>query len=442
MTDLKELQELVIKLNATNSTNDKMKTLAKYPQCKKILRYTYDPFKQYYVTADNLKKRPRFHTGYMGKYPKFDLIYDLLDALSARQITGHDALASVWYFIDNNRAYAELIFNILDRNIKTRVDSKVINKVFPGTVPEFSVALANRYDDFKNRINFQKDVWYASRKLDGVRVITIIDNAGSVKFLSRKGKKFETLGKLKEEFEKKFSKLDADGGVVFDGEVCIVDDKGNEKFADIIKLIKRKDFTISNPKYKIFDCMTTEVFEELIGAKNTKFSSRQKILDLLQKLGVIDGKVLDRVEQRRINSEKDLEEFMAEAIRNGWEGLILRKDVPYEGKRSNDMLKVKKFLDAEYIVQDVEMGPIRIIENGIEITKTMLSAIKIKHKKNTVSVGSGFSIEQRQEFYKDPSKILGKTITIQYFEETLNEQGLYSLRFPVVKAIYDGPREV
>jgi DNA ligase-1 len=72
----------------------------------------------------------------------------------------------------------------------------------------------------------------------------------------------------------------------------------------------------------------------------------------------------------------------------------------------------------------------------------MLSAIKIPYKGNTVSVGSGFSIEQRQEFYKNPKKILGKTVTIQYFEETLNEQGLYSLRFPVLKHIYDSGRDI
>jgi DNA ligase-1 len=51
-------------------------------------------------------------------------------------------------------------------------------------------------------------------------------------------------------------------------------------------------------------------------------------------------------------------------------------------------------------------------------------------------------MEQRKEFYEDPTKIIGKTVTVAYFEETQNEQGLYSLRFPVVKAIYDEDRDV
>jgi ATP-dependent DNA ligase len=41
--------------------------------------------------------------------------------------------------------------------------------------------------------------------------------------------------------------------MVFDGEVCIVDENGVEDFQGIMKEIKRKDHTIKNPKYKVFD---------------------------------------------------------------------------------------------------------------------------------------------------------------------------------------------
>ena len=37
---------------------------------------------------------------------------------------------------------------------------------------------------------------------------------------------------------------------------------------------------------------------------------------------------------------------------------------------------------------------------------------------------------------------IGKTITVQYFEETLNQDGCHSLRFPVVKHVYDGVRTI
>jgi DNA ligase-1 len=38
--------------------------------------------------------------------------------------------------------------------------------------------------------------------------------------------------------------------------------------------------------------------------------------------------------------------------------------------------------------------------------------------------------------------IIGKLITVQYFEETHNQNGGISLRFPTVKHIYDGERDM
>lgn len=70
----------------------------------------------------------------------------------------------------------------------------------------------------------------------------------------------------------------------------------------------------------------------------------------------------------------------------------------------------------------------------------MLSCVTVKHKGYNVRVGSGFSIEQRQEFYKNPNKILGKIITVQYFAESSNQDGGISLRFPTFKILHGAHR--
>ena len=70
---------------------------------------------------------------------------------------------------------------------------------------------------------------------------------------------------------------------------------------------------------------------------------------------------------------------------------------------------------------------------------TMLSQVWIEHKGHKVKVGSGFTQEQRLQ-YVDGS-IVGKTITVQYFEETKNDKGGISLRFPTVKHIYENERD-
>ena len=54
-------------------------------------------------------------------------------------------------------------------------------------------------------------------------------------------------------------------------------------------------------------------------------------------------------------------------------------------------------------------------------------------------VGSGFSLEQRQAFKNDPSLIVGKVVTVSYFEETKSD-GAVSLRFPILKTIHGDRR--
>ena len=74
---------------------------------------------------------------------------------------------------------------------------------------------------------------------------------GDVKFFSRQGKEFFTLDRIKTAIK---NHPVIEENVVFDGELCIVDDHGDEDFQSVIKEIRRKDHTIENPILKIFDC--------------------------------------------------------------------------------------------------------------------------------------------------------------------------------------------
>ena len=246
---LDRLQQFVERSNSTNSNTDKLNVLRDYISDQEVLqalRYVYSPFKQYYVTSKNLKKRSDLVSP-IGN--QFGTIFTLLDTLNDRVITGHDAIAAVNRFILENRQYEDLIYNIFDRNLKTRSTTSMINKVVPGLVPTFDVALAATYDEkTKKKVNLDSDEWYLSRKLDGVRCLAFFDNFGTVTFKSRSGKPFETLGNVAKELEK--LKL---YNTVMDGEICIVDENGDEDFQSIIKEIKRKDHTIENPLFQIFD---------------------------------------------------------------------------------------------------------------------------------------------------------------------------------------------
>jgi len=431
MKELQDLQKMINELNNSTSTNEKISTLEQYKGnvgvCK-LLEYTHSQFKQFNVTPANCEKKSELITP--TTHPD---IFALLNDLHDRVITGNNAIGAVNAFTKKYPDYKELIYKILNRNLKTRVGTSLINRVIPNCIPVFNVALAQKYEAVAKNVDFETQEWFASRKLDGVRCITIVSPNGTVNCYSRAGKEFLTLDKIKTDIAAMGVR-----GVVFDGEVCLVDENGDEDFQGIMKEIRKKNHTIANPKFFVFDYLTLEEFDNQVGT--TPLVERLKAgYDLLPE--TIDCSVLEFLPQEQISNDGQFTEMAKDAEEAGFEGIMVRKNVGYEGKRSHNLLKVKKFHDAEYTVLDAINGNIRWTENGKQIEKECLSSIIIEHKGCKVSVGSGFSKEQREMYYESPQDIIGKTVTIQYFEESKNQTGGYSLRFPVVKHIYANGRD-
>ena len=427
---LKELQGFVNEMKDTSSLNEKKVIIDSIKNNKfitKALNYALDPYKKYYVTSKTCKKN-------------FDLrdpnyihqdIFELLDDLNDRTYTGHDAIAMVNAFINMNEEYEDIIFSIIDRNMEIRASASVINKVIPGLIPTFDVALANKFDP--KRVDWN-DTWFASRKLDGVRCITIVGFDGEVKCYSRVGNEFETLQVVKDTIKSLGVR-----GVVFDGEICLMDENGNEDFQGIMKQIKRKNHTITNPKYVMFDYLTKTEFD----AKESKSTLAERIARFHKISGAIaHTECLGVLLQDVVSDDDHFARLSKDAEEKGFEGLMLRKNVGYEGKRSQNLLKVKKFFDAEYVVKDIDFEDHRIIRDGKEEVVRMMAQAYIDHKGYTVKVGSGWNQEQRLKYEANPELIIGKTITVQYFEESKNQQGELSLRFPTVKHVYENGRTV
>ena len=423
---MEELQQFVNQMRATSSSLDKVEILKQQPEfIQKVLEYTYNPYKQYYVTSKTCKKNSGLF-----KYNTHETIFSLLDDLTNRKYTGHDAIAQINGFITANLDYEDLIYSVIDKDLKTRTGAKVINKAFPNLIPEFNVALAQSYD---NKCDWN-DTWYASRKLDGVRCLAVVDTMGKCTLYSRMGKEFTTLNKIKYAIE-------ATGiiNTVFDGEICIIDKDGNEDFQSVMKELRRKDHQIENPTFMLFDMIhktdfendkSTEVLSERLHTLRTWLGPRWP-RDTKETLRYLDQAV--------ITDERHFDIWNQMANDNNWEGFMLRKDVGYEGKRSKNLLKVKSFYDAEYEVLGWDVDTHEVVRDGKSVSMTMLSQVWIKHKGHIVKVGSGFSQEQRLQ-YMDGS-IVGKLITVQYFEETNNDKGGISLRFPTVKHIYENERD-
>ena len=422
---MEELKTFIEEMRSTSSATEKSAIIARSSTfIHKVLEATYNPYKQYYVTSKTCKKNSGLF-----KYNTHKDVFSLLDDLNTRKYTGHDAIHQINGYVAANASGGNLVYKIIDKDLDIRVGAKVINKAVPGLIPTFNVALAQTYEgkcDWEDR-------WWVSRKLDGVRCLAVTDEEGKCKLYSRMGKEFTTLDKVKDAIE-------STGIInsVFDGEVCLVDDDGNEDFQGVMKQLRRKDHQIENPAFMIFDMLTKSEFES--EKSDRKLYPRLIVLNQWLRGRFIDESILRFTDQTLITDQSHFEYWNTVENKDSWEGLMLRKDVGYEGKRTKNLVKVKSFYDAEYEVMDADYDYHEVVREGKSETIKMLAQVWINHKGYQVKVGSGFTQEERIRYMTE--NIEGKIITVQYFEETHNDKGGISLRFPTVKHIHGDKRDM
>lgn len=430
---LSKLLYCVQQLNANNSSTYKIKKFKELYDAgyinKELWNLIYDKDVLFHITSDKIDKN--LNVCRSNKDYKGDII-ELLKDLYV-QYSGNAALAIACGFVNNNAEYKQLIYDVIDKDLHIGMTAKSINKAVPGFFQEFNVALAS-----PNNGTMPDENWVIERKLDGTRSLCLIDSNGKVKFYSRKGKEFHTLDVLKKELEDFVALHPEYKNKVLDGEMCIVDDNGNEDFQGIMKEITRKDHTINNPSYCVFDLLELEDFNK--GCSTETYKPRLNKLKTF--VETIKSSHIKLIEYAYYTSEV-FDTWQKKVLDNGWEGLIARKDVPYEGKRSRNLLKYKNFSDAEYVVKDVVLdGNATILVGGKTQRIKCVQSLVIEHKGYIVNVGSGLTQQQRIEFAEHPEHIIGKTITVQYFSETTDKDGKISLRFPTIKYIYDKGRNV
>ena len=420
-----ELQDFIDEMRSTSSATDKIAIITRSSTfIHDVLEATYNPYKQYHVTSKTCNKNIGLF-----KDNTHSNVFSLLDDLTNRKYTGHDAISQVNGF-KMATAYGDLVYKIIDKDLGIRAGAKVINKAVPGLIPTFSVALAKEYEADKCDWN---DEWYASRKLAGVRCLAVVNEEGKCTLYSRMGKEFTTLNIVKEAIE-----ATNITNVVFDGEICLVDKNNNEDFQGIMKQLRRKDHQIENPAFMIFDMLNKSDFE--LTTKSEPLEGRLHTLRSWLGGRFINKNILRYTDQFVITDDEHFETWSKMAAEKKWEGFMIRKNVGYEGKRTKNLLKVKKFFDDEYIVVDYDCDNHEVVRDGKSVTMKMLAQVWIEHKGHRVKVGSGWTQEQRLQ-YMDGS-IVGKTITVQYFEETHNDKGGISLRFPTVKIVHGDKREM
>ena len=462
---LKTFGELVDELLSTNSRLEKESILDKYSKKEgivELLQYTYNPDYTYGITSKNCLDNER--VGGLTITNNLTL-QELLDKLISRELSGDNAIGYVNYFIQKYNV--EVLYKILDKDLNCGISISTINKIIPGCVKQVKIQLAERVDRIKKSA-LTPGAWYLSEKKDGQRMITIIEN-GEVHFYARGGDKLgkeilslENLKPYIKEFYKgsgfasskdipAITKISED--YVLDGEV-IIEKEGRSNIdncrytssqmrrgsKDNPEQVQLWDSEGNKVVYYVFDCIKKEEFYQEKGKDIYTKRTDKLWLDWFRDNKHI--KVLKQ-EYHLLVTQRDFEEIFSKPIEEGKEGYILRRDCEYKGKRSMDMLKIKKKERIELEVYDIEETTKSMLnKNGVMEEVNCLGAVYAKGidrdrdgEKIVSKVGSGFSDELRVLYYNNPNLILGETITVEYTEVSESKVGTRSLRNPVFVCI-------
>ena len=449
--------DILLEIGNKKGTIEKMDYLKENKdneRLKNILYYAFNPFIVFGISSKKLNKKvsvePNLKTN--------DLI-EILKYLEKNNTGTDQIIANVQYFLDTqDEKYREILESIITKSLTIGINEKNLNKIWTNFIPAYDVQQGERLEQNIDKLENKKII--LTQKFDGLRCSARVENH-KVKLFSRNGNTYEGLHELENElanFE--------DG--MYDGELLLnekdVRDENNiptflkskkEKFDNEIlekiyapmpskELFKKTTSLVNsdaddkkNINIWLYDMTPLENFDNMenydVGVEQRKKELRERLYKIQEKCPhlketkyLYEGEFDNNRIQKMLKQVVDLKQ----------EGMMINVyGAKYEFKRSKNMIKVKKMYPVDLRVTDVL--------EGSGANKGKVGALVVNYKGSPLKVGSGLSKEQREEFWKDKSKIIGKIITIKYFEETTNKKdNSKSLRFPIFLEVrYDKDEE-
>lgn len=375
-----------------------------------------------------VKKVPT-HSGPDGQGLPWVAFKELANLLATRQLTGHDARDAIELALSasTQAQWNDWYRRILIKDLRCGVSEKTVNKVtkkYPQySVPVFSCQLAHEYTANEHKVSGKRLV---EIKLDGVRVLTIVYPDGRVDQFSRNGKELVNFEHIKSQFEKIAKNLER--AYVFDGEVI------SSSFQALMKQVHRKsNVQADDAVLMLFDVVPLSEFQQGKSAMGQRRRS-----NLLKSFGPLFETVecIDVIPQSEVDfdtyvGELEFKRLNKEALDRGYEGLLIKDpNAVYECKRSYAWLKLKPVIEVSLTA--------KAVEEGTGKNAGRMGAILFEGEDDgkliTVSVGGGWSDQDRDEIWEQRDEVIGQIGEVKADAITQNQDGTYSLRFPRFKA--------
>ncbi len=347
----------------------------------------------------------------------------LLEVLNSRTLTGNKAREAVEAAMSQFDAVGQKwCERLLWRNLRCGVSATTINKIWPGSIVPFAVALAESLTTVGVNGDFKitDPVKYPVRveaKLDGLRLIAV-KNRGEVSLFTRSGTPIETLPKIVQAIKDL-----KDDDIVLDGEVMGED--WNESASVVMSSKSKKDD--STMRYHVFDIVDFTAWQQQVS--NTHY--RARLLDLQLTIGDTLGTPFRYVKSTTANDETELRQFYNECLTEGYEGVMLKRlDTPYQWKRTDAILKMKPVATEEGVIVGWHLSPEKTKRAG------QFGGFHVLTKNGVVTkVGGGYTDALKKQIQEEgPDTYIGRVAEVEHQPPFTNDG---KLRFPVFSRFRD-----
>ena len=313
---------------------------------------------------------------------------------------------------------AELEYN---SNVKSYLDKGYklfdtmpddIEKAVPKTKQDQQGAvkpmLCKQINDIPNKSIFETEIWYASRKINGVRCLMFFKD-GKITTRSRGSVSYDiALSNILNNSDL-IDFFKRNPTVIFDGE--IYHHSANYTLNIISGLCRSKQWVpeCANLEFYLYDIVDINkpFTQRLLYINNYSKCLNLPTFDPYRKYNNGDLQI-QIVPHERIYGLTNIYKLHDKFVEEGWEGLVIRNaDSVYKpGMRTSDWVKVKKYKDAEYEIVGLQPG-LR--------DEDMCFILKTKSGQTFACKPIG-SKEQKIQYINNINNLIGKTLTIKYFE--------------------------
>lgn len=364
-----------------------------------------------------------------------EIVLELFDKLSNRQLTGHAARDAVLECANKlsvnewNLFYKPVLQKDLDAGITDSTINKVLKKIggdaLKYTIKEFPYQRCCLPKDTKLNEFSWKDGVLSQKKADGMFINVILDNFGQVELLSRSGKPFplEPFEDLINDIKQHFKQSTHTHGefLVFRNGRELPRELGN----GILNSVAQGG-TFDNgdmPIYVAWDQIpATSAISK--GACNTPYKDR--LLSLTNQISNITSNNIKIVETRIVHNLEEAMEHYKELINVGFEGTIIKEPTAI-WKDGTSKFAVKLKVDVDCDLEIVGFNP------GNGKNEKTFGSILCKSSDGLLEVNvSGFKDDQRLKIWENKDILVGTIITVKSncLMKPSDTNGLYSMFLP------------